>query len=88
MFCAINPSLFDMDPENIFASLSDFMQNMRDSDKADGQERIYTHGEKEFENQKTVLEKGVLLNDATFSEIAKLAKERGFDLEEYLIVKS
>ena len=45
-FMAINPAFFG-DAEAIRKHLSTFLEELRESPKADGQERIYTHGEKE-----------------------------------------
>ncbi|NLG37470.1 MAG: Ldh family oxidoreductase, partial [Clostridiales bacterium] len=47
-FIAINPSFFG-DPDLIFDHMSVFLNELRDSPKADGKARIYTHGEKEME---------------------------------------
>lgn len=87
MFWAMDPVLFNENPEAIAEQLSAFLQEMRDSEKAEGQDRIYTHGEKEFENEKKVMEQGVLVSEATFDEIVKLAKDRGLNPDEYLIVR-
>lgn len=84
MFLAIDPSMFNENPEEIFANLSEFMQMLRDSDKADGHDRIYTHGEKEFCNMEKVLREGVPVNDATYEEIKKLCEKIGISAMEYL----
>ena len=46
-FIAIDPAAFG-DAEAIKQHLSDFLTELRESPKADGKERIYTHGEKEI----------------------------------------
>ena len=43
----MNPAFFG-DPETIKKHLSTYMQALRESPKAEGQTRIYTHGEKEI----------------------------------------
>lgn len=45
-FIAIDPSIFG-DSEDIKKHFSTFLQELREAPKADGQDRIYTHGEKE-----------------------------------------
>lgn len=84
MFWAADPSMFNEDKEQIFKHLSEFLQMIRDSDKADGHDRIYTHGEKEFCNMAEVREHGVSVNDATYDEIVKLCEKIGIDPKGYL----
>ena len=57
---------------------------LRDSEKAEGHDRIYTHGEKEFENIEKNKQYGLLLNDATYAEIIKLSEKVGIDAAKYL----
>ena len=47
-FMAINPAFFG-DPEAIKKHFSQYLTELRESPKANGAERIYTHGEKEME---------------------------------------
>ncbi len=84
MFWAMDPAMFNDDKEKIFEQLSGFLQMLRDSDKADGHDRIYTHGEKEFENMEKVKTCGVLMNDATYDEIVKLGEKIGICATNYL----
>ena len=46
---AINPEFFG-DPAEIKKHFSQFLQELREAPKAQGQDRIYTHGEKEHES--------------------------------------
>lgn len=46
-FAAINPAFFG-DAEAIKKHLSTYLEELRESPKAEGRERIYTHGEKEI----------------------------------------
>lgn len=85
MFWAMDPAMFNDDPQQIFDQLSDFMQLLRDSEKAEGHDRIYTHGEKEFCNMEKVMKNGVAMNDATYDEIVKLAESLGICAADYLI---
>lgn len=85
MFWAIDPAMFNEDKEEIFKHLSEFLQMIRDSDKAEGHDRIYTHGEKEFENMEKVKKEGVSVNDATYDEITKLSEKLGICAADYLV---
>ena len=51
-FIAINPKNFG-DPEAIKAHLSTYLRQLRESPKAEGAERIYTHGEKRSRSGRT-----------------------------------
>jgi LDH2 family malate/lactate/ureidoglycolate dehydrogenase len=74
-FAAIDPAAFG-DPAAIKAHLSTYLQELRDSPKAEGQERIYTHGEKEAEMRIRRREEGIPVNDKTFEELRRIAGER------------
>ncbi|NLK19216.1 MAG: Ldh family oxidoreductase, partial [Synergistaceae bacterium] len=67
-FIAINPNLFG-DPEAIKAALSKFLQELRDSPKADGQSRIYTHGEKEVAAVEDRMKNGIPVDENTMAEL-------------------
>ena len=71
-FMAVDYSIFG-EKEDIEASLSQFMQQIRDSRKAEGQDRIYTHGEKEFYNRQRIREEGIPVNEKTYSEMEMIA---------------
>ena len=57
-FMAIDPKVFG-DPEAITEKWSTYLQELRDSEKAYGQDRIYTHGEKEAEKEEAYKKSGV-----------------------------
>ncbi|MBE6933838.1 MAG: Ldh family oxidoreductase [Ruminococcaceae bacterium] len=84
-FIAMDHGMFG-DKKAIEASLSKYLQEVRDSAKADGQERIYIHGEKEYEARAGVLANGVYLNDKTYAEMQMIAEYTGSTafLPEYL----
>ncbi|MDO4548349.1 MAG: Ldh family oxidoreductase [Clostridia bacterium] len=84
MFMAISPTLFSDNPENIFNALSEFLGNVRGSEKASGADRIYIHGEKEFENQRRVMENGVPVSQKTMDEIYALINQQGIDASDYI----
>ena len=75
-FMAVDYSMFG-EKEELEKALSTYMQELRDSKKAAGQDRIYTHGEKEFLARKTVLTQGVLLNEKTYAEMEMIAAYTG-----------
>ena len=84
-FIAMDHGMFG-DKAAIEANLSKYLQEVRDSAKADGQERIYIHGEKEYEARAGVLKNGVYLNDKTYDEMKMIAEYTGSTayLPEYL----
>ena len=71
-FMAADPALFG-DPAELSASLSAFLQSLRDADKAEGRTRIWTHGEKEAESRERVLREGIPVNDKTLRELRNIA---------------
>lgn len=70
-FIAIDPKIFG-DAEAIKKHFSEYMEELCQSPKAEGQERIYTHGEKEVAATKRALEEGIPVNDNTMLELADL----------------
>ncbi|WP_409227564.1 Ldh family oxidoreductase [Gudongella sp. SC589] len=79
-FLAIDPGIFG-DREEIKKHLSAYLEEIRGSEKAEGAERIYTHGEKEAEALKDRMEKGILLNGGTLEEIRDICKELDIDFK-------
>ncbi len=82
-FAAVHIDAF-RDPQEFKADLDRLIQMMKDAPKAAGQERIYIHGEKEFELTEKNLRDGVPL----LTEVVKGLREAGeqvgvpFDLEQ------
>ena len=81
-FAAINPAFFG-DPAEIKAHFSTYLQELRDAPKAEGQERIYTHGEKEVAAVKDRMENGIPVNDNTMVEMLDLANYLKLDFASY-----
>jgi L-2-hydroxycarboxylate dehydrogenase (NAD+) len=77
-FIAIDYGIFG-DKSEIENRLSKYLQQIRDSEKAEGQTRIYTHGEKEAEARQERMQNGILVNDVTLAEIQKLCEELGIE---------
>ena len=75
-FGAVDYGLFG-DKDTIEACLSRFLQELRDSDKAEGESRIYTHGEKEQRNRERILREGIALNEKTAGELEMIGAYTG-----------
>ena len=82
-FIAIDPKIFG-DAEAIKEHLSTLLRELRESPKAIGAERIYTHGEKEIFAMADRLENGIAVNINTVAEMADLCNYLGMDVETYL----
>lgn len=75
-FIALDYGMFGDKPE-IEARLSRFLEEIRNSKKAQGQERIYIHGEKEAEAHTKVKRQGVCLNGKTYAEMEMIGRFTG-----------
>lgn len=75
-FIALDHGMFG-DKAQIEAGLSKYLQEIRDSAKATGQDRIFIHGEKEAEMRERVLCEGVYLNDKTYEEMKMIGEYTG-----------
>lgn len=73
-FLAFDPAMFG-DAREIRARMSEYLQMLRDSEKAPGQERIYTPGEKAHEAMADRLENGVPVEENTLAELRQIARE-------------
>ena len=82
-FIVIDPKIFG-DPAAIKAHLSEFLDKLRNSPKAEGQPRIYTHGEKEKEAMADRLKNGIEVNVNTVAEMRDLAEYLKMDVVDYL----
>ena len=81
-FMAINPAFFG-DSEAIKKHFSEYLQELRDAPKANGQDRIYTHGEKEMEAIERVKKEGIPVNENTVVEMVEMAEYLGMDVKKY-----
>ena len=75
-FIALDYGMFG-DKKEIEARLSKYLQEVRDSAKAEGQDRIYIHGEKEAEAHDRVCKEGVSVNEKTYAELQMIAEYTG-----------
>ncbi|MBQ2614237.1 MAG: Ldh family oxidoreductase [Clostridia bacterium] len=82
-FIAINPAVFG-DADAIREHLSTLLQELRESPKAEGAERIYTHGEKEVYAYEDRLKNGIDVNINTVAEMVDLCNYLQMDVKEYL----
>ncbi|MBO5248747.1 MAG: Ldh family oxidoreductase [Clostridia bacterium] len=82
-FIAINPAVFG-DADAIREHLSTLLRELRESPKAEGQDRIYTHGEKEVFAYEDRLKNGINVNINTVAEMVDLCNYLGMDVKEYL----
>ena len=81
-FAAIDPALFG-DPAAIREHFSEYLERLRTSPKAEGAERIFTHGEKEREAAERILREGIPVNDNTMKEMKEVADGTGLDFSAY-----
>jgi len=71
-FMAIDYGVFG-DKSSIKAGLSKFLQEIRDSKKAEGHDRIYTHGEMEAELMERRKNTQIPVNEKTLEEMTNIA---------------
>jgi LDH2 family malate/lactate/ureidoglycolate dehydrogenase len=63
--------------------MDDLQQRLKNSPKAEGAERIYIHGEKEFEEEERRRREGIPLHPKVVAMMQEVARELGveYDLE-------
>ena len=81
-FIVIDPAIFG-DAQAIKAHFSAYLEAIRNSPKAEGQERIYTHGEKEVEAERRLMENGIPVNDNTMVEVYEMCQYLNMDFSKY-----
>ncbi|MBR5543797.1 MAG: Ldh family oxidoreductase [Oscillospiraceae bacterium] len=83
-FClmAIDYGIFG-DKKEMKARMSNLLQELRESPKADGHDRIYTHGEKEVESKAQKLCDGVPVNEKTLQELRDIGASQGLNFDDY-----
>lgn len=77
-FIAMDYGLFG-DKQAIRAHFSNYLSKLRSAAKARGQDRVYTHGEKEYYARERIAAEGIPVNQVTLSEMLKIASSRGVD---------
>ena len=81
-YIAIDPAMFG-DPKEIEEHLSTFLQELRDSPKAEGHDHIYTHGEKAALATARAKEEGVPVDVKTVIEMKDMADYLKMDFASY-----
>ncbi len=84
-FCtwAIDYGIFG-DKKEIKNRMSTLLKELRESPKADGCDRIYTHGEKELESAMQKQKTGIPANEKTISELKMIGEKLGVPFEDYI----
>jgi LDH2 family malate/lactate/ureidoglycolate dehydrogenase len=77
-FMAIDYGIFG-DKTLIKANMSKFLQELRDSKKAEGQSRVYTHGERSTEMMAQRINGQIPVNEKTLEEMKKIAISLGVE---------
>lgn len=82
-FIVIDPKIFG-NADAIKDHFSEYLEKLRNSPKAEGQSRIYTHGEKEIEAMADRMKNGINVNKNTVAEMRDLAEYLKMDVVDYL----
>lgn len=82
-FFALDYGMFG-DKADIRARMSALLQELRDSAKADGQSRIYTHGEREMESMREKELHGIPASDKTVEELINIGRDMGVSFGDYI----
>ncbi|WP_216696740.1 Ldh family oxidoreductase [Anaerostipes faecalis] len=81
-FIAIDPAVFG-DTEAIKENFSRFLQELRDTPKAEGHDKVYTHGEKEILAIERTKTEGVAVDVKTVQEMKQMSDYLNMDFEKY-----
>ena len=81
-FAAIDPAIFG-DPQAIREHFNNFLQELRESPKREGHDRIYTHGEKEVLATADRMANGIDVDVKTLEEMQDCANYVGVDFDKY-----
>lgn len=82
-FIVIDPKIFG-DAEQMKKDLSQFLLELRSTQRADPSVPVYTHGEKEILSYNDKMKNGIPVNISTVAEMMNLCKAVGMDPEQYL----
>jgi L-2-hydroxycarboxylate dehydrogenase (NAD+) len=74
MFMAIDPEYF-IGTENLKKSMDDYIDMFKSSEKAEGESRVYVHGEKEYEMSDKREKEGILLDAKTVESLTGLSQD-------------
>jgi LDH2 family malate/lactate/ureidoglycolate dehydrogenase len=79
-FMTLDPSYF-IDIDTFKARMDDMIINFKNAEKAEGQSRIFVHGEKEFEEHERRATQGIPLDGKTAESLLGFAKDFSLDLK-------
>jgi L-2-hydroxycarboxylate dehydrogenase (NAD+) len=79
-FLALDPSFF-MDLDLFKERMDDMIDKLRNSEKSDGQDRIFIHGEKEFEEYDRRSKTGIPLDEKTVEVLKKFSTDFNIELK-------
>ncbi|MBV4417895.1 Ldh family oxidoreductase [Clostridium tyrobutyricum] len=82
-FCAVDYGIFG-DKKSIEDGFSKYLDELRNSNKAKGAVKIYTHGQKEVEAYNDKMKNGIPMNDSTLKEIYDICKYFDIDPKRYI----
>lgn len=82
-FMVIDPQIFGP-ADLIQAKLNAFLDEIKTSKKSPNHDRIYIHGEKEFEYYERVKMHGLNINDEDMNELKNICAELNIDVKEYI----
>lgn len=85
-FMAIDHGVFG-DKAEIEEGLERYLDELRSTRLADGQTRIYTHGDKAYANLERTEREGIKVNAKTYQEILDICRQLDLDPKSYLIEK-
>jgi LDH2 family malate/lactate/ureidoglycolate dehydrogenase len=81
-FMAIDYGVFG-DKKTIKANMSKFLQELRDSKKAEGKSRVYTHGERSAQMMEQRKNGQIPVSDKTLEEMKAIAKKLNVECETF-----
>ena len=79
-FMALDPSYF-IDIDSYKTRMDDLINRMKTAEKAEGQSRIFVHGEKEFEEQIRRSSEGIPIDERTAASLIGFSEEFSVDLK-------
>ena len=71
-------------PEEFKAAMDDLQRRLKEAPKAEGQERVYIHGEKEFEEAERRGERGIPLSEKVVADLRAIGQDLGVEWIEEL----
>jgi L-2-hydroxycarboxylate dehydrogenase (NAD+) len=79
-FMVLDPSYFG-DIDSFKTRMDEMIVRLKDAEKAEGQSRIFVHGEKEFEEYDHRFTDGIPLDEKTVESLLALSKELSIDIQ-------